>query len=132
MPDLLTATQDAFFAALVAGMGDTFGQVVQHVLEDAPLPLTVVGRIDAEDFDGKQSGLEQHTVEVVYTYRGTKRRQLYEMANAGRAALEGAPLAADGALFGRAAWQRTETDIAEDGVTYQAVQTFTVIVQPAD
>ena len=132
MTDLLTATQDAFYAALVTGMGEDYGAILQHVPEGTAPPLTVVGRIEATNIDGKCQGVEQHTVEVVYTYRGAARRQLYAMMNAGRDAIENGPLAADGALFGLPVWQSSETDVWEDAVTYQGVQTFDVIVQAAD
>jgi hypothetical protein len=131
MTDLLTATQDAFFAILTAGMGADHGEILQHVPENTQPPLTVLGSIEALDIDGKDSGLEQHTVDVHYLFRGPARRKLYAMMQAGRDAIEAGSLRADGALFGPARWRSSETDIADDGVTYVGTQTFEVIVQAA-
>ena len=130
MTDLLTATQDAFVAALKASVPPTLATVLQHIPENAQPPLIVVGNISATNISGKDGGLEQHTVEVVSFFRGSARRNLYAIMHAARSAIESADLAADGALFGDAVWQSSEDDIGEDGVTYQGIQTFEIIVQP--
>lgn len=106
MIDLLTATQDAVFAVLKAGVPANLGTVTQHVPEDWQPPLIVVGSIEATNTGTKNDPEESHSVEIVYAYRGEARRNLYAMMFAGRSAIEGATLTIPGAVFGKPAAQR--------------------------
>lgn len=128
MTDLLTATQDAVFAAVSAGV--TAAPVVVNVPENWQPPLVVIGSIEATNIGGKDGGLEQHAITLHYVYRGGQRRLLYAMMHEGRSALEAADLSAPGAEFGDAVWDSSSDQVAEDGVTYQGEQTFNIIVQP--
>jgi len=132
--DLMTASQDAIFAALDAGVPAELGTVVQHVPEDWQPPLIVIGSIEAnsEEESDDEDPLERHTIEILYTYRGEARRGLYAIMHAGRHAIVGATLAAAGAVFGKARWKSSADDLLEDGVTYTGIQFFEILVQPDD
>jgi hypothetical protein len=130
MIDLLVSTQDAAFAALSAAIPPELAAVYQHIPEGAQPPFIVVGDIEAEAFGGKDGGLEQHVLEINYVYRGKKRRDLLAMMHAGREALDGQSITADGASFGDPVWTSSATGAADDGVTYGGSQTYEIIVQP--
>lgn len=128
--DLLSATQDAVFAALAAGNLDW--PVFQHVPQDQQPDFIVVGAIDAEEIGGKHDSLERHVVDVVYIFRGKARRGLFAMMHAGREAIEGADMIADGAELSDARWLQSADDLLDDGVTYQGLQQFEITAQQAD
>jgi hypothetical protein len=129
LTDLLQATQDGVFAALNVPAVTALAPVFQHVPENTQPPFIVVGDIDAEPFGSKDGDLEQQTIEIEYVARGKGRRELLAMMNAGREALEGQPISANGADLSRPRWLNSSALGAEDGVTYAGVQQYEVIAQ---
>lgn len=135
MTDLLRATQDAVFAALnVDGVtGSAAGVTVwTSVPPGMTPPFVEIGSIDAEEFQPvKMPGIELHTIEVAYRWRGDTRLPLLAMMDAGRIAFEATPLTAPGARFDRQLWRASATDREDDGVTWHGAQRFDVLVQQA-
>jgi hypothetical protein len=129
MIDLLTATQDAIYAALNVPAVTALAPVFQHVPEGTAPPYIVVADIDAEP--GEDKGSQAMTVDVVSVHRGKGRRPLLAMMHAVFEALEGQSIAAPGADLECPRWLGSETSPAEDGVTYGALQQFLVSAEPA-
>jgi hypothetical protein len=129
MTDLLTATQDAIYAALNVPAVTSLAPVFQHVPEGTKPPYIVVADIDAEP--GQTKGSQDMTIDVVSVHVGKGRRPLLAMMHAVFVALDGQPIAAPGAELEAPRWLGSETSPAEDGVTYGALQQFFVAAEPA-
>ena len=128
--DLITAAQDAVFAALAPIASNTTmpagTQVLQHVPEGVLPPFVRIGHVTSEnqtDMDDEQH--ELITVEVHSIYRGEARRGLLKMMAAVRTALQGQPIAAAGAGFETPCFVKAEAGAAiSDGVTYVGLSIF--------
>ena len=131
MPDLATATQDAIYAALNVTAVTDLAPVYQHVPENTDPPIVIVGDINFEPIGAKDGGLDRASAEIVSFYRGPKRAGLYDIQAVIRDALDGQSIAATGALFSHPVQVSSEAELLEDGITYQGIQTFELIVQPA-
>ena len=129
MPDLQTAVQDAFFAALNVASVTSLAPVTQHVPEDTQPPIVIIGQIGLEPVGIKAGGFDHATVEIVTEARGPKRALLFAIQSAVRAALEGKPIAAVGVILSPPAFAGSDTDQLEDGVTYIGTQRFETFVQ---
>lgn len=132
MTDLLQATQDAIFDALNVAPVKALGPVYTNVPANTQPPFTEIGAIDAEAIGAKDAGLERHTVEVEFQWRGDTRRPLLAMMHAARTALEGKSLTSAGAVLERPRWLASATDRDDDGKTYHGIHRFELIAQPAD
>lgn len=129
MADILTATQNAFYAALNVVGVTALGTLVQHVPEDSLPPLIIVGDISLEPIGGKDGGLDRAKVEIVTISRAPKRAVLFAMQAAVRVALDGMPLTATGAIFSPAIMTASDGQLIEDGLTYVGTQQFETFVQ---
>lgn len=130
MTDLLLATQDAVFAALDVTPVTTLAPVFTSVPPNTQPPFVAVGLIDADLFGAnKGSGVERHTVEIEFLFRGNTRRPLLAMMHAARVALESATLSAPAALLTDALWQASATDRENDGVTWHGIHRFELFAQ---
>lgn len=132
MVDLLQATQDALFAAMNVPAVTSLAPVFTNVPQNQKPPFILIGAIDAEDIGPKDRGLEQHSAEIEFQYRGPSKRPLFAMMHAARGAIEAAELAADGAELGEARWLASATDREDDGVTYHGIHRFELLAQPSD
>lgn len=128
--DLLTATQDALFAALNVSAVTAHAPVFQHVPEDQQPPMVIVGDMEASPSD-VWKGAEDHDVEIYTVFRGKGRRGVLTLMHAVRVALQAADLAVAGVEFEKPDWQSSSTGAADDGVTYAGNQVFRITVQPA-
>ena len=132
MIDLLLATQDAVFAALNVPAVTGLAPVFTSVPPNTQPPFVAVGLIDAEAFgDDKSGGIEQHTVEIEFQFRGNTRRPLLAMMHAARTALAGTALSAPGAVLTAALWRASATDREDDGVTWHGIHRFELFAQQA-
>ena len=129
MTDILTATQNAFYAALNVTGVTSLGTLVQHVPEDSNPPLIIVGDISLEPLGGKDGGLDRAKVEIVTISRAPKRAILFAMQAAVRAALDGMPISATGATFSPPVQTASDGQLIEDGLTYIGTQQFETFVQ---
>jgi hypothetical protein len=130
--DLLTPTQDAFYAALKQGVSPNIANVRQHVKENTPPPLLIVGTIESDDEGGKHQQLERMQVEIQSVYRGADRRVLLAIMHAARVAIMTVGLVAEGVQFHQLKFMHaTASDAADDGVTYAGISFFEVFCEPA-
>jgi hypothetical protein len=129
MIDLITATQDAIYAALNVPAITSQWPVFQHVPEGTKPPYIVVADIDAEP--GQTKGSQDITVDIVSVHVGKGRRPLLAMMHAVFETLDGQPIVAAGAELEAPRWLGAETSPAEDGVTYGGLQQFSVAAEPA-
>ena len=132
MTDLLQATQDGVFALLNVPAVTSLAPVFTNVPKGTEPPFIEVGAIDAQDIGAKDSGLEQHAVEIDFQFRGPSRRPLFAMMHAARRALEGQTIAISGAVIEDPRWIASATDREEDGVTYHGIHRFELIAQVDD
>ena len=129
MIDLLQATQDAIFALLDVPSVTVLAPVYTSVPEKAQPPYILIGLIDAEEVGPKGGGLEQHSIEVEFQYRGTSKRPLFAMMRAARTAIEGGVMSIPGATLENARWLASATDREDDGVTYHGIHRFELFAQ---
>jgi hypothetical protein len=130
--DLMQATQDGFYAALKAGIPANVANVRQHVKENTPPPLVIVGTIESDNEAPKGDQLERLTVEIQSIYRGADRAVLLGIMHRVRLALDDKTIAADGVQFDTPKFlHATASDAADDGVTYAGISFFEVFAEPA-
>lgn len=134
--DLLTPAQDALIAALLPlvgapGMPDGL-QVYQHVPEDTAPPYVMVSRLTSTNLEERGDQYEEIAAELVYVWRGNRRRELLAMMAGGRALVDNQPLTSDSASFSRPRLDQAEAGEAiADGVTYVGMQTYKFYAEPA-
>lgn len=134
--DLLTPAQDALVDALlplVGGAGMPEGlQVFQHVPEDTAPPYVMVSRITSTNLEERGEQYEEITAELVYVWRGNRRRELLAMMAGGRALVDNQTLTSETASFTRPRLDQAEAGEAiADGVTYVGMQTYKFFAEPA-
>lgn len=130
MSELIGSTLSGAFEALDITAMTSLAPVFSDVPQKQQPPFVELGAIDAEEVEGAD-GLELHSIEIEYQYRGSSRLPLLAMMKTGRAALE-AGLSAAGIAFGDVRWLASATDREDDGVTWHGIQKYAVHVQADD
>ncbi|MGE3304285.1 MAG: hypothetical protein AB7M12_14365 [Hyphomonadaceae bacterium] len=98
MTSAASAIEAAAYAALTAGV--TLSPVHQHVPQDTPPPVTIVGDIDLEPFQTKdQDGDRQGTLVITCVVEGEARKPLLDLQDEVEAALSGLRVEAGGWLL---------------------------------
>jgi hypothetical protein len=130
MIDLATAVQTALFEALRGSV--TLAPVFQHVPENQPPPVAIVGEGAIEPIGGKDSRFERHEIDIVTVIAGPGRKPLNALQEQVRAALDAVDLPAQaGAELSAPVLLNTTTQLLDDGVTYYGAQRFLIFAQPA-
>lgn len=130
MIDLLQATQDAFYAALVAGVPSERAKVLVHVKQDTTPPMVIIGAMTSEN-EANDGQIERIEVEIQTIYRGGDRGELLAIMHLVRAALDGVTISATGVYFGKPRYLgASASDVGPDGVTYAGISSFEVYTEP--
>lgn len=132
MIDLMQATQDGIFELANVPTVTILAPVYTNVPKGTEPPFIEIGAIDAQEIGGKDSGLEQHAVEIDFQSRGPSKRPLFAMMHAVREAIEGKSITISGALLEDPRWIASATDREEDGVTYHGIHRFELMAQADD
>ncbi|MBC8048821.1 MAG: DUF3168 domain-containing protein [Chitinophagales bacterium] len=115
-------------AAVVALLGG------QRVYDDAPQPVTfpfiTINPTTARDWStGTEPGLE-HLITIHIWSRYAGRRQIYDVSDAIRDALDGAALILDGHRLINLRHQYSDLRRDDDGETYHAALRFRAVTEP--
>lgn len=124
MTSAIEACEAALYDALAAGV--TLGTVYQHVPENTPPPVVILGDLSAEDASAKDDDDEAFTVEIVSLIMDEQRAPLLALQGEVKACLHGARLKRDGFSF-RPLFQGSDGQLMPDGETYYGSQTFRVV-----
>lgn len=131
MIDLLTATQDAVYAALNVSPVTNIAPVYQHVPDNRQPPIVIIDDITSEADGSKDGSLDRITINIITVRREPRRAALYELMGAVRTALDGVAITATGALLTPPVFESSEDTLADDGVTYIGTQRFALWAQPS-
>lgn len=130
MTDLASAVQKAVFDALDEAV--TLATVYQHVPEDTPPPVVIIGEDDIDPtLGGKGEQFERHEIRIICVARGPGKLPLRALQEEVRAALDERPIAASGALLSDPVILSTSDQLLPDGQTYYGEQRFLIFAQPA-
>lgn len=130
MIDLMSATQEAVFRALEAGV--TLATVHDHVKQDMQPPFVKLGTIETDNEGDKKDQRELLQVEVHTIYRGSDRSVLLAIMHDVRSALDGVAIDAEGVSFWEPVFiSAAASDAGPDGVTYAGISTFEINAEPA-
>jgi hypothetical protein len=128
--DLQSALETRLFARLSAIV--TLATVYQHVPQDTPAPLVIIGEVRSEDAGAKGLRLDRYEIEIVTEVNAQSRKALTAIQAQVRTALDGwRPGNTAEVVFGELVLLETSGQIGADGETYFGSQRFAIFVQPA-
>jgi len=123
MSDAQNATEAAIFTAL--SEGGLSWPVHQHVPEDTPPPVNIIGDMSGTPLGDKESGDEQIEVEITTVYQGEARKPVLDEQAKIIAALDEQHLAVTGWTI-RPVKESASAFLMPDGETYLGTTRFTV------
>ncbi len=130
--DLMSATQQAVFRALLAGVPGHIAAVYDHIDQDTQPPFVRIGAIEAVNESDKSDQCERFEVEVHSIYRGSDRSALLAIMHRARCALDGPVLEAPDATFDTPELlAAAASDAGVDGVTYAGISKFEIYAEAA-
>jgi hypothetical protein len=130
MTDLALAVQEGVYGALTAGV--TLGQVFQHVPENTPPPVVIIGEDDVDPtIGGKGERFERHELTILTVVQGPGKRPLRLLQEQVRAALDNRPITAAGANLSDPVFLSVTDQLLADGLTYYGEQRFLIFAEPA-
>jgi len=130
MTDLASAVQQALYDALSAGL--TLARVYQHVPENTPPPVVIIGEDDIDPtLGGKGERFERHEVRIITVVRGPAKLPLRALQEEVRGTLDGQPISAAGAILSDPVMLTVSDQMLEDGQTYYGEQRFLIFAEPA-
>lgn len=120
------ALQQAVYAAL----GSLGAPVYDHVPRNAAPPFVVIGEGTVNDWSTKTETGSEHLLTIHVWSRGAGMQEARALADAIRAALDGAALSAAGATLIGIAFQSAQFTRQKDGVTLRAALKFRAVTEP--
>lgn len=123
MSDAQNACEAAIYAALVAG--GLSWPVYQHVPEDTPPPVNIIGDMSGEPLGDKDTGDEQIELEINTIYQGEERAPVLAEQAKIIAALDGKALSVTGWTI-HPNKAGSDASLLPDGETYLGAARFTV------
>jgi hypothetical protein len=130
MTDFAQALDAAVFARLEPAV--TLATVYQHVPQDTPPPVVIIGDSSEGEALDKDGNLVPCEFEIVSVVRGAAREPLNAVQAEVRTALHGwVPGVVDGVLFGDVRQVSRDAQLLPDGEHYYGTQRFAVLAQPA-
>jgi hypothetical protein len=128
--DLQNALEKALFERLSAQLPGV--TVAQHVDQDAPAPLVIIGEIVLTEVGAKATRLTRAEVDIVTEVHATQRKPLNTLQSRVHAALDAwRPAATAQAQFGVMTSLTTVGAMGADAASYFGSQRFQIMVQAA-
>lgn len=122
MTDAVTAAEKAIFAALTAAVD---WAVYQHVPQDTPPPVVIIGDMISNPIGVKDDPDRQINLQILTVFQGEERKAVTDRQQMIRDALDGVTLSETGfSITSNETSARAE--LMEDGETYLGTSNFTV------
>ncbi len=123
MSEAQNATEAAVFVALSGG--GLSWPIYQHVPEDTPLPVNIIGDMSGEPLEDKSSGDARIELEISTVFQGEARKPVLDEQAKIIAALDEQTLSSDGWTI-RPVHISADALLMPDGETYLGTTRFTV------
>lgn len=122
MTDAVTAAEKAIFAALTTAVD---WDVYQHVPQDTPPPVVIIGDMVATEIGTKNDPDRRIDLQVLTVFQGEARKPVTERQQMIRDALNGITLIESGFRI-TSNETSARAELLEDGETYIGTSNFTV------
>jgi hypothetical protein len=124
--DAEDAIEAAAYAALNVPALTNLSPLFQHVPEDTPPPVTIIGDISSEPIGGKGDTDERASLTIVSVIQGEARKPLMAIQKQIKLLLDGKSLTRPGWVL-HFAFAGTDGVLDEDGTSYIGNTRFTVL-----